>query len=609
MHANNFLRRSLVALTALLALDTAIAESPSTANTNTNTNTTTNTTTPLILRAAETTETEGERSRRLIAERVIELRETLVEIDQSDDPLIEKERRKTQLRADNSELFRSIGPELEGPLEVYLRTLKAERRFYQSAAEEAPDDESRQRLLNNAPSDLGLPQDTQPLTEVRVVSERLAVPTAKTESSDPDHSLEPVDTSTLPNEIETPAPVTADSTETEVKVEVLADAQVTSEMHDDTTILRDVTEDASGLTLFDGLHVWAGGSIAIEHIHVEGLLNNQSGGDGDSSTESRRQEVTLRATVFDLGEVKFQYDIEGSIVRDAYFRWVATDGNQWVTVGNQKEPMGADFLEGSKFSIAMERSAPATAFGSFRARGISYSRAFSLQGDDRMLDIWKGDTTYLNTTVGIYGEDVEGTNNTDYAVTGRISGGTQTASGLGRHYGLSATYRDGDFDRIAPRPGIQKSDRILLAQPVADQQLAIAGETFFSKGSLHVQAEAYYSDYRGGLNDGIGWGGYMQGGWLFNGEVRSYRPKYGLWAPIGQHGEKRHIFEVIARASYTHGEDDINDSNALAMLTLGGNWYYQRWRVGLNLIATQTDRDVNGEDSGIGAVARVQVLF
>jgi phosphate-selective porin len=262
----------------------------------------------------------------------------------------------------------------------------------------------------------------------------------------------------------------------------------------------------------------------------------------------------------------------------------------------------------SKFLTAMERSAPSSAFKKTRSQGVRYNHWFELAGDDRLLDIWQGDKTYMTTSIGIFGEDFEDTNNTDWAITGRLTGGSQdAANNRGMHIGFSASYRDGEFDSISARPEIQQTDSIKLASMDADRQAILTGEMMYSLGSLSLQAELYFSDYRGGDIDATGWGGYGLASWMFDGHQRTYRPSQGLWGPIS--AGDAHIFEVFARTSYTHGNDDVNSSNSLGLLTLGGSWYHGRYRGSANLILAGTKRDLDGEDSGTAVSLRFQFLF
>ena len=104
--------------------------------------------------------------------------------------------------------------------------------------------------------------------------------------------------------------------------------------------------------------------------------------------------------------------------------------------------------------------------------------------------------------MGVFTEDIEQTNDTDRAFTGRVTVGQKKAD-VGMHLGVSACYREGDFYRISMRPEVREADLVTLSRPQANT-LAIAGlEAVFNKGAFHLQAEAFASSYRGRL-DGYG---------------------------------------------------------------------------------------------------------
>jgi phosphate-selective porin OprO/OprP len=393
----------------------------------------------------------------------------------------------------------------------------------------------------------------------------------------------------------------------ELKVEVLADEKVTAEMHDDTTVLRDVEDDEGDLVIFDALHVWMGGAGQLDGYVMDDLYLHDAGGDQRSDVRIRRAEGIVRATLADLGEIKLQYDIDSGIFRDLYWRLVSESSSRTLTIGNQKESMGLDFLMGNKFGTAMERSAPASAFGSYRSMGVRYNRWFNLSPEQTAVDMWGQDSTYLTTSVGVYTKDIEDSHDTDWALTGRVSSGAQRENNAGIHLGVSASYREGDFTRIAGRPELQEASRIQLATFEADQQAVVGLEAMYSMGSLHSQAEFYYSDYRGGPVNGEGFGGYAQLGWILGDNQRTYNARWGVWAPINV--RNRHVFEIFTRFSYTRGEDDEHPWNDLRILTLGGNWYYRQFRGSVNLLLARTRRDVEGEDAGNALAARIQYLF
>jgi phosphate-selective porin OprO/OprP len=368
-----------------------------------------------------------------------------------------------------------------------------------------------------------------------------------------------------------------------------------------------VRDDKGELVFFGKVHLWVGGAIQLDAYRGDGLFNVDEDGDWDSTSYIRRGEGILRGSVFDNGEIKLQYDFDSKEYRNLYWRWTSDAEAGSLTVGNQKEPIGLDYMMGSKFTTALEPSAPTSAFGGLRSAGIRYDGRTTLESKDNPFKIWGDSRTYVTGSLGLFGEDIENTNDTDWALTGRVSMGGNKTKNSGYHLGASASYRHGEYDRIAPRPGLEDVSRIDLAQPEADTIMLAGLEGMFTIGSLHGQGEVFYSDYSGGEVDADGWGAYSQVGWLFGGKRRLYRPNWGLWAPID--AAKQQVFEVFARASLTHGNDDLNSSNELGLLTLGGNWYYHSFRVSANVLVADTKRDVSDEDDGYAFALRLTYLF
>jgi phosphate-selective porin len=545
------------------------------------------------------------------------MHESVKKLQQADLNPAQKQAALDELIRDHNYILRQHDTwiDWQKPQTVDSAALLLEKVVFQEAVDLAPTEQSREQVLRNAPQHLEL-DPNQPQV-AKVYEPPLLAP------ADPPVAQELPQSTAGPSASEaTEAGATAKSSapasdkpevtddediDKKVQVAVLADDQTTTDLHDDNTVLRDITNDKGELVFFGKLHLWAGGALQLDAYVGDGLFTQAKGGSTETKSYLRRGEGILRASVFDNGEVKAQYDFDTKEFRDLYWRWVSDNDSHSVTIGNQKEPMGQDYMVGSKFTTAMEPSAPTTAFGGSRSKGIRYNGATPLESGDNPFKFWGDSRTFMTGSIGLFGEDIENTNDTDWAVTGRVTiGGNKTGS-TGYHLGASASYRHGEFDRIAPRPGLQDVNRINLAAPESDT-VAMAGlEFMFTGGSLHSQGELYYSDYSGGEVDAEGWGGYGQVGWLFGGKRRFYRPNWGLWAPID--ASKEHVFEVFARASLTHGNDDVNSSNELGLLTLGGNWYYREFRVSANVLLADTKRDVSSESTGYAGALRFQYLF
>lgn len=525
----------------------------------------------------------------------------------------EKQAAAEKIVNDNPLIFRQQSTEMPDQnattVDGVIRLL--EERFFEEAAELAPDEESRKKIEEASPLREIEVEPLRPILIARRTHRSKIVVTRNAEQQGytpwwkNTAKAEEQVVAKIDPKVEESSP--EKDAEEVVKVEFLADEQVTAEMHDDTTVLRNVENDEGDLVLFDALHLWVGGSGQFDAAVRDGLFRYDKGGDRQGDFEIRRAEGILRVSLMDLGELKLQYDFDSTVFRDLYWRWVSGDESQNVTIGNQKETLGLDYLMGNKFGTAMERSAPASAFGSYRSKGVRYSRAFNFSPEKSLLQVWGENETFLTTSVGAYTKDIENSHETDWALTGRVTGGAQRGDNSGLHLGVSGSYREGDFTGVAGRPELHEASRIQLASFEAEQQAVVGLEGMYSKGSLHSQVELYYSDYRGGSIDGKGFGGYAQVGWFLSDHQRRYRARSGLWAPVNT--GSGHVFEIFSRVSYTRGEDDNHTWNALRILTLGGSWYYRQLRGSLNLLLAETRRDLEDEGVGNAFTARIQYLF
>ncbi|MEH6582095.1 MAG: porin [Halioglobus sp.] len=396
----------------------------------------------------------------------------------------------------------------------------------------------------------------------------------------------------------------------ERSVGTLLDDETTVEMHDDTTLLRDVRSGGikgSGLLVFDAFRFWVGGAIQYDYYNFDGIYNSSSEGARREGGSMRRFEGILRSQLYDWGEIKAQYDFDRGNFRDLYLRWVSKrkDTPLTITAGNQKEPLGLDNLIGNKSGIAQERSAPSYAFGSRRSLGVRLHKAFELAPEKRKFDYWKEDVAYMTTSVGVFTSDLDDTHDTDIAVTGRVTAG-RVKQGTGTHVGISTSYREGQYYRVSMRPEVNEADRVTLAQPDGNTLGLLAFEAAYNRGPLHIQAEAYTASYRGRVR-GYGVGGYVQGGWYLTGESRTYQPRWGVLAPHAP--SRNYAVEIFTRLSHTRGDDEINGWNDFKSLTLGGNLYYRKLRFSANVLYGESREPIITESDGIAVNLRVQYLL
>jgi phosphate-selective porin len=566
---------------------------------------------PLVLRAAANPPQEE-----TVEEVVSRLRDEMRAVAQSTMTAAERKAAMDEMLERNSRVLKKLSTEWDEnrPQTIDEAVLVLEQMLYEVSLEAATDEATRESIIRTSPSHLDLEPNRPLLIAPRSQRKKIVV----TRQAEEEGQIVPwwrtarFDTEALDLAEIKESPVEKleppeENEEEKVKVETLQDEKVTVEMHDDTTILRQVEGDDGDLVLFDALHFWIGGAAQGDAYSYEDLFTARAGGGSEEEADFRRAEVIVRATLFDWGEVKAQYDVEGNFWRDLYYRRVNEDKHRTLTIGNQMEPMSPETLLGNKFTSAMEQSAPTSAFAPSRGMGIRLNRWFERTPERQWFEFDDGSTAYITATAGIFGQDIEDTSDTDLALTGRLTMGRDRPNGSGLHVGGSATFRDGDFDRIAPRPEIHSAGRVSLANFEADTQSVVSLETMFTRGSMHAEGQVYLADYRGGDVDAQGFGAYGQVGYYLTGQKRGYRPKWGLWEPVAQGG--KHVFEVFARASFTYGDSDEEASNDLRVITVGGNWFWRKYRVSINGVYAKVDRGINNEDDGLGITARVQYLF
>ena len=276
-------------------------------------------------------------------------------------PLLRSSGAFERLRLDHPLIFSDNGDTtLRRPQTVQGAIDLMERMLYQSAASIAPTAASKAIVYENTPvyiEELEVPN--RPPMIAPVGRRDQIVVTREAEAAGGEGYLpwwlaaalagERQEMQAIEESPEPPPPEEPGESEQPVKVEFLADETVTGEMHDDTTVLRNVEDDSGNLVLFDALHIWAGGAVQFDAYRYEDLLNLGANGDSETNTAVRRAEVIVRSRLFDLGEIKWQYDVESNLWRDLYWRWVSEETSRIVTVGNQKEPFGMDYQVGSKF--------------------------------------------------------------------------------------------------------------------------------------------------------------------------------------------------------------------------------------------------------------------
>jgi hypothetical protein len=302
--------RHLLLSFAWLALTPAFAQEPVPANSE-----------PLIFRDAGVQKPTADQLQRQLVEK---LRAQLKEIAAADISDAEKHTRAKQLMLEHPAIFHDLGPDLQGSLALDQATAHLEKMFFEVAAADAASPAGKQQIMEQSPG-YTPPQSKEPALiapeqkpgEIETVADTSKVSVAKPTTTEPEQLTH------------------SEKKKNKVEVAVLANESVTTAMHDDTTVLRDLKNDQGDLVLFDALHIWAGGDMQFDSYHFNNVFNYKNDGDSEATSDTRRAEAIIRARLYDLGEVKATYDFESKIYRDLYWRWVSKSADTSVTIGNQ----------------------------------------------------------------------------------------------------------------------------------------------------------------------------------------------------------------------------------------------------------------------------------
>jgi hypothetical protein len=293
--------------------------------------------TPLVLREAGNA--AGDEPEEEVEEVIRALRERMRAIADSSISAAEKQAEAEKIVSENPLIFRQMSTEMPAarPASVDEVIHLLEQRFFEVAADAAPDEETRRLVEHSHPDD----SELEPIRPILIARKAHRGDIVVTREAEQQEGYTPWWKNTAATVVESPVeagPVADEVPEEEVKeeavkVEFLADEQVTAEMHDDTTVLRAVEDDEGDLVLFDALHLWVGGSAQGDIDTRTGLFNLNEGGDRNGELKVRRAEGILRASLMHGAEVKAQYDFDSTVFRDLYWRWLSEVWARATTAG------------------------------------------------------------------------------------------------------------------------------------------------------------------------------------------------------------------------------------------------------------------------------------
>ena len=342
------------------------------------------------------------------------------------------------------------------------------------------------------------------------------------------------------------------------------------------------------------------GRIQADYNNYDGVMNADQGGDSGSDFFFRRARIGVSGVIATNWAYKAEFNINegsGGDITDVYIRYKGWGKRAQITIGNQREHFGFENLTSSKNITAIERSAPSQAWDAGRNIGIA-------------LNGYGKNWTY---GAGIY-EAGQTEDQIDHAYTARATYVPYKEEGSLLHIGAGIRVVEGEVGGVNGRPGIRQvdgDDRIsvdfdgLGAEDQSVANLELAGIV----DSFHVSAEYFSASVDLANNESYDMDGYyVMAGWFLTGEARAYSGKKGVFdkvKPAGNNG----AWEIFARFDSLNLEDQ-NIGNDGTVTTLGINWYANsQVRTGLNLVSTDYDNEINGEDDGVGIAARIQLTF
>ena len=302
-----------------------------------------------------------------------------------------------------------------------------------------------------------------------------------------------------------------------------------------------------------------------------------------------------------------------------------------VRFGQWKQFIGLQELTSFRFNPFLER-ASLFLFNPFRRTGVGF---YNHAADER----W----TWAASVFGA-GQDQFGDSLTDirgYAMAGRITCNPvfecdgERVLHLGAAYHLSAPtdrrVRFGAFGGNAPPWGLfsgqvgtasfnQTPSFVDTGFINAHLYQVFATELAIVMGPLSLQAELNYTLLEQVQHGSLSfWGGYLFATYFLTGQHRVYDRKQALfdrpaplndWRPLSDGNLFGGAWELTARLAYIDLTDQNIDGGRLADLTLGINWYLNRYtRITFNYIHALLQRgDSTGSHADIYAV-RIQLDF
>ncbi len=332
-----------------------------------------------------------------------------------------------------------------------------------------------------------------------------------------------------------------------------------------------------------------GGRMMVDTAWFSDNSNDINGNNYHNGSELHRFRIHMKGKMFHDWKYHFAYDFgsssstgSGGTIKDA---WIAYTGLQKalglsipmvITVGNDKEPLGLEYINSSKYLTFMERGLTQT-FAPERAIGIN----LKTHGE-----LGEGAWTFWG---GWYGNDVNKASNNNgdkaagsQAVAARITFAPIVSKTEILHFGASVEQRyfSGTNNyTFKARPEQHRASNF-TGRPV----LNVKDTTKFGLeasgvyGPFALQGEYFrtHANAASGSQDANFDAWYAFGSWFITGESRRYKKHEGAFTRVKPNAELGKggwgAFEVAYRYSYL----DLSDNGMGGIRnnsTVGLNWY------------------------------------
>ncbi len=308
----------------------------------------------------------------------------------------------------------------------------------------------------------------------------------------------------------------------------------------------------------------------------------------------RRLRLVMDGTVNDVGDFKIEMEFGNGVeLADAYVGLRGLPGGTGLKVGHFKEPFSLEQLTSDTLVTFNERSLADSVFAPSRNFGAMVSA----------LDLWDGKAT---AAVGVfkdvdnggrYGNDRAESDDTAYAVTGRLTVAPilEDKGAELLHLGVSVSRRE--YNQNAAKFSTKPEIGMLSVADASGN--AISSVTTVNTGTIngvrggmnyafegaaeyagvHVSGEYQMATLDRGNSslDPFFWGYYLQAGYVLTGEARTYskgvfggvRPEHPF--AIGKEGWG--AFEIAGRVSHVNLNDASIRGGKEVNHTAGLNWY------------------------------------